>query len=362
MARSRAQARREGPGGGRSQQAEEKPSTHAREAVSQWGDAARFGAAAIASGARRAIMLAKLSSGRRGVDRPGLRQRLNPAQTEKGGKAGDLADAAIGKLGAPGKVASKLSLGSRIVDRVLPGGGNGEPVPDAAGDDGMPTGRLPIPIQEAMEVAVPPQVAYAVCTQVEDLPSFIDRVQRVQQVDDGTVELVATVRGVPRRVAIEIVEARPGERIDWRCTGDLEHSGAVTFHELGPRLTHIEVSIDLESPSPAQRLARTVGATERAVRADMRRFKAYAELYEDEESDQEAVDSDLPEDEEPEAGGADEAPEADEESDDADEPVDEETVDEEAEEDLDDEELEPDEELESEEEEVEEGSAAGSRS
>ena len=299
-------------------------------------------------------MLATLSRGRRGADKPSLRQRLNPAQTEKGGKAGDLADAAIGKLGAPGKVASKLSLGSRIVDRVLPGGGNREPAPDADaadGDDGAPTGRLPIPIQEAMEVAVAPQVAYAVCARVEDFPSFIDRVQRIEQADDGTVELVATVRGVPRRVAIEIVEARPGERIDWRCTGDLEHSGAVTFHELGPRLTHIEVSIDLESPSPAQRLARTVGATERAVRADMRRFKAYAELYEDEEADQEALEPEALEDSGPEAEGEEEP--GDEEE--LEESVDEEIPDEEAEEGLDDEELES-------EEEVAGGSPAGSRS
>src|SRR4051794_8184486 len=60
------------------------PGQYAREALSEWRKAARFGAAAlVASGT--------------GVDKsksekPPLKERLNPATTEKGGRLGDAAD------------------------------------------------------------------------------------------------------------------------------------------------------------------------------------------------------------------------------------------------------------------------------
>ena len=47
-----------------------------------------------------------------------LMERLNPATTEKGGRTGDMVDALLAKLGAPGKIASKASLGSRVVERM----------------------------------------------------------------------------------------------------------------------------------------------------------------------------------------------------------------------------------------------------
>jgi len=49
-----------------------------------------------------------------------LRDQLNPAKTEKGGRIGDAADSMLEKLGTPGKLASKASLGSRVVDKFLP--------------------------------------------------------------------------------------------------------------------------------------------------------------------------------------------------------------------------------------------------
>ena len=79
---------------------------YGREALSHWGEAIRYGARAIS--ARR----------QERADRAPLKDRLNPARTDKGGKAGDVADKALSKMGTPGKLASKVSLGSRIVERI----------------------------------------------------------------------------------------------------------------------------------------------------------------------------------------------------------------------------------------------------
>ena len=110
-------------------QAEKGPAEYGREALSQWVDAARYGARALA--ARRE--LAK--------DKPRLIERLDPTKTEKGGKAGDLADLALSKLGSPGRLASKVKLGSRLVERVTPSGEKKAPTEEGEGDSeiGRPT-------------------------------------------------------------------------------------------------------------------------------------------------------------------------------------------------------------------------------
>src|SRR4051812_48313090 len=95
-------------------QAEKGAADYGRDALLQWADAARYGVRALA--ARRAAA----------KDGPGLQERLDLTRTDKGGKAGEMADLALSKLGRPGKLASKVKLASRLVDRVTPSGERGE--------------------------------------------------------------------------------------------------------------------------------------------------------------------------------------------------------------------------------------------
>ena len=68
---------------------------------------------------------------------------------------------------------------------LLPGGGGD----DGGGKGGMPgvgKGRR-MPVQQAVDVAVPLETAYNQFTQFEDWPEFMHRVTRVTQEDDCTV-------------------------------------------------------------------------------------------------------------------------------------------------------------------------------
>jgi uncharacterized membrane protein len=290
MAGSRSKAKTKGTRGGRAASESETSGAHAREAASEWRKAAGYGAAAVASGARKAALVGKAWRARRAArtaDGPGVLERFNPAKAEKGGKAGDLADRALSKLGTPGTLASKIGVGSRLTERILPGDSDSRRAEEGGGDaDGVPKGSIPIPIQESIELAVPIRLAYDLCTRVEDFPEFIDRIHSAERLQDDRFELAVTVRGVPRTFEIEVFDVSPPQRIDWRCSRGIEHAGVVTFHELAPTLTHVELSIDLEHPGLIQRLTRSAHLTDRAVRADMHRFKAYAELYEDEGGDE----------------------------------------------------------------------------
>jgi hypothetical protein len=73
----------------------------------------------------------------------------------------------------------------------------------------------------------------------------------------------------------------------------------VSFHELAPRLTHIELTVELEPDGVVEKVTRATHLTERAIRSELQRFKAHAELDLDaEDFDEEPEDA---EEEAPEA-------------------------------------------------------------
>jgi hypothetical protein len=109
------------------------------------------------------------------------------------------------------------------------------------------------------------------------------RVDSAQQVDDATVAFSAKVWGITKNFQAEIIEQRPDERIVWDVNEGLKHSGVVTFHKLAPRLTRIEITVDVKPDSLLEKAGRGMRFTKRAVRGDLHRFKAYAEMEEESE-------------------------------------------------------------------------------
>jgi uncharacterized membrane protein len=321
-----------------------RPSEYAKEAFEEWGKATRYGARALGpmlGATKAAASTAKL----------GLRRKAT-------GKAGDLADAALAKFGVGGKLASKAGVGSRLVEKVAgteaPEPGTEAPEAADAGANGAGNGNglgahSTIPIQESIEVAVPLKAAYALATGYADYPEWSDHVESVDVSDDSHLAFVAKVRGRRRELDLEIVDERPNERLDWSCSGGVESSGMVSFHEVAPRLTHIELAIEFEPEGFVERLTRSTHLSERAIRGELNRFKAYADLVVEPEEVEELTgeEEEAPVDEEPRE---EEPADQDEELVDEEEPLDEEELDEDEEfvddeEPLDEEELDEDEEF-----------------
>ena len=162
---------------------------------------------------------------------------------------------------------------------VLPGGGE-----KGGGKEGMPgvgKGRR-MPVQQSMDVAVPLETAYNQWSQFEDWPEFMHRVTRVTQENPCTVSFATKIWGKTKEFTAEIETQRPDERIKWRVSQGITHTGVVTFHELAPRLTRIELSIDVEPGSLLEKAARGMRHIKRAMRADLHRFKAFIEIQETE--------------------------------------------------------------------------------
>jgi uncharacterized membrane protein len=191
--------------------------------------------------------------------------------------SGGVKDAVSDKVPNPGDIAKKAGKA------VLPGGGgDGGGKGKSKGMPGVGKGRR-MPIQQDIDIGVPLQTVYNQFTQFEDWPKFMHRVQSVSQDDETHITFKAKIWGISKEFKAEIVEQRPDERIKWRVTEGLTHTGVVTFHELAPRLTRVELSFDVQPGSMIEKAARGMRHVKRAVRADLARFKAYV-LMEEEES------------------------------------------------------------------------------
>ena len=162
---------------------------------------------------------------------------------------------------------------------LLPGIGGGSDGGSKGGAPGVGKGRR-MPVQQAVDVAVPLETAYNQWTQFEDWPNFMHRVTRVTQEDDCTVSFATKIWGKTKEFNAKIETQRPEERIKWRVSQGITHTGVVTFHELAPRLTRIELTMDVDPGSLIEKAARGMRHVKRAARADLHRFKAFIEMQE----------------------------------------------------------------------------------
>jgi uncharacterized membrane protein len=206
-----------------------------------------------------------------------------PSPTKAAGRAASKAGDRIGanlKETVSSKVDEAGGAGGLVKEAasgLLPGGGG-----DDGGKGGMPgvgKGRR-MPVQQAVDVAVPLETAYNQFTQFEDWPQFMHRVTRVTQEDDCTIGFATKIWGKTKEFEAKIDTQRPDQRIKWRVAQGITHSGVVTFHELAPSLTRIEVNLDVDPGSLIEKAARGMRHVKRAVRADLSRFKAFIEMQE----------------------------------------------------------------------------------
>jgi uncharacterized membrane protein len=157
------------------------------------------------------------------------------------------------------------------------GGGKG-------GEPGVGKGRR-MPVQQAIDIGVPVTEVYNHFTQFEEWPKFMHRVQSVSQDDETHLKFKTKIWLFSREFTAEIEEQRPDERIHWNVTEGITHHGVATFHELAPRLTRVEISVDVEPSGLIEKSARGMRHVKRAIRADLHRFKAYVVMNEEPEGE-----------------------------------------------------------------------------
>ncbi|GAB2961890.1 SRPBCC family protein [Micromonospora polyrhachis] len=128
-------------------------------------------------------------------------------------------------------------------------------------------------IIESIDVGVPVRVAYDQWTQFEDFPSFMKKVEGVEQESDERLTWQAKVFWSRRKWDSTILEQVPDERIVWRSHGDKGSvDGTVSFHEVTPDLTRILVVLEYHPRGLLERTGNLWRAQGRRVRLELKRF------------------------------------------------------------------------------------------
>jgi uncharacterized membrane protein len=181
---------------------------------------------------------------------------------------------ALSEMGGIGGVAGKLL--SKLGGKGKGGGGNAT---------GWGHNRR-MPVQQVIYVSVPIKDAYNGWTEYKQWPRYMHRANQVDaQVSEQDVRVKVTEKmwGFKRPFTAEVVTQRPDQHIKWNSTEGTKHTGVINFHELGPRLTLIEVNLDHAPSGPIEKLARGARYVKRAVRADFHRFQGWIEMKSDDE-------------------------------------------------------------------------------
>ena len=160
---------------------------------------------------------------------------------------------------------------SAVKDKVadaLPGGGGGQ-------KSKHPTKAMNF--VESIDVGVPVRVAYNQWTQYQDWPTFMKKVEHAEQEpDDPTVKMKAQVFLSHRSWEATIKDQIPDERIIWRSTGQKGYvDGCVSFHEIGPRLTRILVTLEYYPQGFVERVGNLWRAPGRRARLELKHFRRH---------------------------------------------------------------------------------------
>lgn len=204
----------------------------------------------------------------------GLTEKLtNLAEGDGAGTkiVGEAAKAgAQGDSPVQGAVKGAVSAGKDKITDALPGKGRGKRKPPAA--------TKAMNFVDSIDVGVPVSVAFNQWTQYDEWPSFMKKVEQadLKDSDEPTVSTKLHVFWFRRTQESTIEDQIPDERIVWRSKGQKGHvDGCVTFHEIGPRLTRILVTLEYYPAGFVERVGNIWRAPGRRMRLELKHFRRH---------------------------------------------------------------------------------------
>jgi len=217
----------------------------------------------------------------------GILAQERPVGWMWGRVAGDILDLAaiattVPGSGRRGRVAASAGFVAGVLALDLLAANRLSRLPGARRADLASSGTLRV--RKLVAIAADPDTVYAFWRRLENLPAFMQHVQRV--VESGRrSHWVAKTAGIKVEWDAEIVEDVPGSRLAWRSIEGamLHHAGVVRFEPADPRPGTI-VDLDMEIRLPLGLMpafSKLFGKTpERQIGEDLRSLKQLLETGE----------------------------------------------------------------------------------
>ena len=132
-------------------------------------------------------------------------------------------------------------------------------------------------IVEGLDVGLPLRTTYDTWTQFADFPSFMKKVETVEQESDEKTNWTAKVFWSRRTWEATIIEQVPDSHVVWRSTGPKGHvDGAVSFTALGPNLTRVLLVLEYWPKGLFERTGNLWRAQGRRARLEFKHFRRHA--------------------------------------------------------------------------------------
>lgn len=135
-------------------------------------------------------------------------------------------------------------------------------------------------IVEAADVGLPLRTTYDLWSRYTDFPSFMKKVEKVDQESDEKSTWQAQIFWSRRSWEATIVEQVPDSHIIWTSKGEKGHvDGAVTFTEIGPSLTRVLVVLEYHPKGFFEQTANLWRAQGRRARLELKHFVRHATAH-----------------------------------------------------------------------------------
>jgi len=131
-------------------------------------------------------------------------------------------------------------------------------------------------IVEQVDVGVPVRLAYDQWTRFTDFPSFMKKVENVEQKSEEEVNWKAQIFWSHRNWESTIKRQVPDEVIIWTSKGQKGHvDGAVSFHKLGPKLTRVLVVLEYHPQGGFEHIGNLWRSQGRRVRLELKHYRRH---------------------------------------------------------------------------------------
>ncbi|MCU1666870.1 MAG: cyclase/dehydrase [Pseudonocardia sp.] len=132
-------------------------------------------------------------------------------------------------------------------------------------------------ISERQDIGLPLRTTYDLWTQFADFPTFMKKVESVEQASDEKTNWKAQIFLSHRTWEATIVEQVPDSHIVWRSKGPKGHvDGGVSFTGLGPNLTHVALILEYYPQGLFERTGNLWRAQGRRARLEFQHFRRHA--------------------------------------------------------------------------------------
>jgi hypothetical protein len=132
-------------------------------------------------------------------------------------------------------------------------------------------------ISESQNVGLPLRTTYDLWTQFADFPTFMKKVESVEQASDEKLNWKAQIFLSHRTWEATIVEQVADSHIVWRSKGPKGHvDGGVSFTALGPNLTHIALILEYYPRGFFERTGNLWRVQGRRARLEFQHFRRHA--------------------------------------------------------------------------------------